>query len=226
MSEAARTLLARFQLFYRTVQPPPRCPLCDGDHIVRAGSGTRTASVLVDGKVEYLREIPIRRVRCRCCKKSWRLRPPGLMPHRHYQLCVVARGAMAALFGGLSLRKVAARCCCSVWTVARWLRWLAGVTTPANLAARLTEASGAPVLPELPPVRVPAGASGPLRTAAAWVLVLLEAIGGALGLEPPGVRAMVEAVLQGRSRHTTYASPEMPDFARIGFGGRLGSIAM
>jgi hypothetical protein len=141
------------------------------------------------------------------------------MPRRHYQLCVVTEAASQHLFAGASQEQVAATTGCSRRTVGRWLQWLSQVADPAVLGQKLAAALGEPVLPRLRPL---ASRRWALRDAArrqvleraATVLQLMEALGLALGLEPPGLRALVERVLAGRDRITSYRAPLIPELAR------------
>ena len=86
--------------FSQTVEKPCCCPFCQGRRIYWNGYRERSASVLDGDRVVYLSEVVCRRVKCadRQCKRSWTLRPPGLMPDRHYQMCVVASAARRFLF--------------------------------------------------------------------------------------------------------------------------------
>jgi hypothetical protein len=215
----SQELLRYFQRFARDVLCPAECTYCDGTHVVWNGWATRTASLLRDGVVAYVIGIPIRRARCRACGRSWRVRPPGLMPQRHYQLCVVADGVGRLLADAAeTIASIAERSTCSRWTVSRWLAWLGRVATSADLTARLVEVSDAPLLVDLPTVARPT-----LRSVAS-IVAGLEALGTALRFEPPGLRAVLEGVIADRYRHTTYRRPPIPEFAQFSFGGRFGML--
>lgn len=141
------------------------------------------------------------------------------MPRRHYQLCVVAEAATQHLFAGDAQERVAAGRGCSRRTVGRWLRWIAECADPGALGAQLLAAVGSPVLPRLralaPRLRaLRDGARRALLERAAAVLELLEALALTLSLEPPGLRGVVEHVLAGRDRITTYRAPRIPELAR------------
>jgi len=223
----AEQILQGFVDFFHNAPLPDACVHCEDDHVVRNGSATRSASFLVDGEVLFLPEIPCRRVKCQDCMRSWRQRPPGLMPHRHYQPCVMAEGVSHHLFDGeATLTGTARRCDCSRWTVSRWLGWLGKIASPADLQARLAEVTGAPVVGLVCEVaalgsKAATEAGRQVLVRAARVLCLLEALGAAIGLEPPGLRSVLLRVIDDRARHTTYASPLIPEFAHFGFGGRL-----
>ncbi len=227
MAMTAAKILRGLVEFFHNAPLPDICVRCEGDHVVRNGSAIRSASFQVDGEVVYVPGIPCRRVKCQDCRRSWRQRPPGLMPHRHYQLCVVAEGVSHHLFdSAATLEGTARRCQCSRWTVSRWLGWLGRIASSAQLQARLAEVVGAPVLGRVREVAALGRkgadeASRLLLERAAQVLSLLEALGAAIGLEPPGLRSVLLRVIDDRARHTTYASPSIPEFAHFGFGGRL-----
>ncbi len=109
-------------------------------------------------------------------------------------------------------------CQCSQRTVRRWVDWTGGVADPQALARRILEALGEPVLAPIRPVtdRLRKACTR-LRQAvlsrAGQVLCLLEALGQARGYEPPGLRSILEAVVAGRYRLTTYHSPFIPEVA-------------
>jgi hypothetical protein len=69
----------QWKRFFETVKKPHHCPLCRCRRIYWNGSRERSASVLEGDNVSYLTDILCRRVKCAGCKKSWTLRPPGLM---------------------------------------------------------------------------------------------------------------------------------------------------
>jgi len=129
--------------FFETVKKPCHCPFCHGRRIYWNGHRERSASVMEGDRVSYLTDILCRRVKCAnpACRKSWTLRPPGLMPRRHYQLCVVASAMKQFLFEPRrTLTAVAAAHQCCRRTVGRWLRSMAGLASPALVR---------PVIPEL-----------------------------------------------------------------------------
>lgn len=185
------------------------------------GVRVRTASVRGEGRrAVYIPEIACPQVKCALCRHCWTLRPEGLVAQRHYQLCVVADATASYLFEpGQSLSSVAEAVGCDRRTVGRWVGWLAAVAKPADLLRHVLAAAQAPLLTRF----LPAGRSVRQATSVLWhevrhrasqVLSLLEALGAALSLEPPGLRSVVSAVWAGRYRATTYARPSLPDFAR------------
>lgn len=120
--------------FFETVKKPGHCPFCQGLRIYWNGHRERSASVLEGDRVIHLTDILCKRVKCANppCRKSWTLRPPGLMARRHYQLCVVASAMRQWLFEPHSTLTAVARAheCCRR-TVGRWLRWIRGISTAA-----------------------------------------------------------------------------------------------
>lgn len=205
--------------FADEVERPARCRACAHPRVHWDGFAERTATVHADDRTVHVTGIRCRRVRCAACGKSWQLRPAGLVPRRHYQLCVVAEAASQHLFAGDAQERVAAGRGCSRRTVGRWLRWIAECADPAALGARLLAAVGAPVLPRLralaPRLRaLRDGARRALLERAAAVLELLEALALAWGLEPPGLRGVVEHVLRGRDGIPSYRAPLFPELAR------------
>jgi len=220
-TESVARLKERWKKFTREVKKPARCIFCAGVRIWWNGTRQRSASILVEGVSVYLSDVLCRRVKCgtRECHKSWTLRPPGLFPQRHYQLCLTAAGLSDYLFNpASSLEKVAKACDCSMRTVGSWINWAAFVTDPQALERRILEALGHPVLA---PLR---GISNRFRrycgqdhqkelSRAAHNLCLLEALGQAHGCDPPGLRGVLTAVVANRYRLTTYRTPIIPDIA-------------
>lgn len=149
------------------------------------------------------------------------------MPRRRFQLCVVADAASKYLFDPLTTRPaVAAVATCAVRTVGRWLHWLAGVADPADVQARLVETLDDVVVPTFPDAVVRNPAVGGMLRRAAANLVLIETLARSLGLEPPGLRSLVVALVAGRDGWTTYARPIVPEFASRGLAGRSATLAM
>jgi hypothetical protein len=120
--------------FFVTVKKPRCCPFCSCRRIYWNGHRERSASVMEGDCVSHFTDILCRRVKCAnpACGKSWTLRPPGLVPSRHYQLCVVASAVMQFLCDPhRTLTAIARAHQCCRRTVGRWLRWIAG---PSALA--------------------------------------------------------------------------------------------
>ena len=124
----------RWDHFFETVKKPGHCPFCQGLRIYWNGHRERSASVMEGGRVIHFPGILCKRVKCANppCRKSWTLRPPGLVARRHYQLCVVASAMRQWLFEPRStLAAVANTHQCCRQTVGRWLRWIRGIGTAA-----------------------------------------------------------------------------------------------
>jgi hypothetical protein len=206
--------------FAQEVERPARCRVCAHPRVHGNGHAERTATVQGGEQAVHVTGIRCRRVRCAACRKSWPLQPAGLVPRRHYQLCVVAEAASQHLFAGDVQERVAEGRGCSRRSVGRWLRWIGECADPAALGAELLAAVGAPVLPRLralaPRLRaLRDGARRALLERAAAVLELLEALALAWGLEPPGLRGVVEHVLRrGRDAIPPYRAPLFPELAR------------
>ncbi len=217
-SEVAR-IQAEWARFTDTAARPDRCLVCAHPRVHWDGFAERTATLRAGDRTVHVTGIRCRRVRCAACRFRWPLRPPGLVPRRHYQPCVVADAATQHLFAGVSQERVARAIGCSRRTLGRWLRWLAACADPGALSRQLLAAVGAPVLPRLRALapRLRAGRDATRRAElerAALVLQLLEALGLAWGLAPPGLRGVIERVLSGGPRMPPYRAPLFPEFAR------------
>ena len=203
----------------RKAPRPQVCPRC-GSRSRQWWNGWqyRTASVREEGRTVHLPQVLQRRTRCSACLRSRLLRPAGLLPNKHFQPCVIASAVSQHVHGGDSLEKVAATHGCSPRQAGRWMPWTAAVADPAVLAARIVETVDAVILPA---VREIAPRLRALRNEvrrlvlerAAQVLALMEALASALGLEPPGLRSVVERFLNGRTDVGTYRRPIIPELA-------------
>jgi hypothetical protein len=224
--EAASRLKQKWNQFATTVNRPDHCIYCKGDMVHYNGFRSRTASVMVEGEthteVVYLDDITCRRVKCGTagCRKSWTLRPPGLVSGRHFQLDVVASASSTYLFDEDATRSsVAQTHQCSPRSVARWLAWLALLASPMDLQRHLVDVLDLPLMPRLQPVASAArkalsAAKRQMLTRAAQVLLLLEALAMALGYEPPGLRSVVEALGNNRAQVAPDKEPSIPDLAQ------------
>jgi hypothetical protein len=205
---------------------PEHCIYCQGKAVSWRGFRLRTASALVDdgegSEVVYHHDIANRRVKCATagCGRSWTLRPPGIFPRRHYQLCVVAAATSQYLHQGqASQEAVAAAYGCSRRSLGRWLTWESQIAKPSDLQRHILDVAEAPLLVKTQPVgnlaRMAVAASHrQILAAAAMVLGLLEMLAAALGYEPPGLRSVLETVVGNRDRVTTLAAPAVPELAR------------
>ena len=238
VSQAQQRLNDRWRQFYENARLPAACVFCEGTKLWWNGTRVRSASVLCEGEVVHLSEVPCRRIKCgtKGCNKSWTQRPEGLTPQRHYQLDVVAEGSSRYLFSADgTLSGVAEQMTCSRHTVRRWIRWLSAIVTVGVLLRLLVEHTDEPAAPRVHEVAQPgrkaqSGLVQAVLSAAAGVLCVLEALATAAGLPAPGLSSVVQAVVADRYRVTTYARPFIPDFARCRWlrpappcGGELGT---
>ena len=204
--------------FFETVDKPCCCPFCQGRRIYWNGHRERSSSVLEGDRVVYLSDVVCKRVKCANlqCKKSWTLRPLGLMPRRHYQLCVVASAVRQFLFQPRStLTSVAAAHQCCRRTLGRWLHWIAGIAEPSALIRRLRRL-GAVSSIEVFAVRDSSRATGTARRVferAARVFCLLEALGRAYGYKDTPFGRLIGEIISGRERIATYRFPVIPELA-------------
>jgi len=214
-------LKQRWQGFRDAAERPSRCLFCPSGRIWWNGVRIRSASVRGDGPAAvYIPDIACPQVKCARCRKCWTLRPEGLGAQRHYQLCVVADATARYLFEPEQcLDNVGQAVGCDRRTVGRWVEWLAALAEPADLLRHVLHAAGAPIVARMHPAapvarNATSAAWQAVRHRASQVLSLLEALGAALGWEPPALRSVLSAVWGGRYRATTYARPSLPDFAR------------
>lgn len=177
------------------------------------GRPKRSVTVLrEDGGTLYLAEVTCRRARCACCRTSVRLQPPGVICHKHYQPCVVAHAAGRYAFEQeTTMQEVADALGCSRRTVARWREWVPALGEPMVLVQKLVAATDALVVPRVCTV---AERGGDVLRRAAQMLGLLEVLGSAWGLPPPGLRGVLCTLLGGRTGIATYARPLIPELAR------------
>jgi hypothetical protein len=217
-AEAVAELRRKWETFAERVARPVDCVYCGHVVVWWNGYRRRTATVLVMGVVEYLTGIRCRRVRCgsEACGRSWTLRPEGMTPRRHFQLSVVSEAMAEYVLGGESTHEdLGSRYGCSRWTVGRWLGWVSGVAEPSAVAKLVLDISEEPFLPRVEVVirrrweRVRS-----MVRRAAENLALIEILASACGLAPPGLSSVVEWLVRGRDRVTTYVSPAIPELSR------------
>jgi len=213
--------------FFDRDEIPAACRSCGDPHVTRDGTAERSAIVRQGEATVAIDGIRLRRVQCGECDTSWRLYPPGLLPRRRYQLCVVSEAVSTYLFDPEATRPAVAEVAtCAVRTVGRWFRWVAGVAEPAQLQARLVEVLDEVVVPLFPDVVIRNHAVGGLLRRAATNLVGIETLARAIGLAPPGLASLVVALVAGRDGWTTYARPAVPEFASRGLGGWSVTLTM
>jgi len=218
-SKAEQDVTRGWAEFHLGARKPQACVGCGrGDRLCWNGTSCRSASVRDGDETVHVAEVPQRRVKCRACDANWIHRPPGLLPNKHFQACVIASAVSQHVHGGDALAAVAAAHGCSPRQAGRWMSWTAAIADPAVLAARLVEAIDAVVLPTAREIALRFEALrhqarvATLRRAAR-VLALMEALASALQLEPPGLRSVVERFLNGRTDVGTYRRPVIPELA-------------
>ncbi len=226
LSEIVSEFKRKCQQYFETVAKPECCIYCAGVAVHWRGSRQRAASFLVEGQecpqVAYLHDIACRLVECGTagCGRSWTLRPPGIFPRRHFQLCVVAAATSQYLHQEQAGQEaVAAAYGCSRRSLGRWLLWESDLAKPADLQRHILDVAEAPLLVKTQPVenlahKAVAASHRQILTAAAMVLGLLEMLAAALGYEPPGLRSVLETVVGNRDRATTLAAPAVHELAR------------
>jgi hypothetical protein len=215
--QGSEELKKAWDQFLETADKPCCCPFCQGRRIYWNGYRERSASVLDGDEVAYLSEVVCRRVKCanRQCKKSWTLRPPGLIPRRHYQLCVVASAMRQFLFQPHStLTSVAAAHQCCRRTLGRWLHWIAGIAKPSVLIARLKAISSTERFPARDSSLAPGTPARTIFERAARIFCLLETLGRAHGYTDAPFTKLIEEILSHRDRVANYRLPIIPELAR------------
>ena len=205
--------------YLERVEKPGSCIFCEGDRLYWNGYRERSASVLIGDEVVYLTDILCKRVKCAKpeCSRSWTLRPPGLMPRRHYQLCVVAHGVLQFLSDPHeTLTSVAEAHCCSRRTIGRWLHWITGIAEPSDLLRRLYHISMQAALSSLFKVYeiLKKAPNKIIFQGTVKNFCFLEALGIAYRYAPPGFRGMIETTIANRDRMTTYRYSFIPELAR------------
>lgn len=169
----------------------PPCPAGCVGAVWHDGGRLRKATLLIDGVPSFASDIAQRRNHCRVCGKSYTHDPEAITSRAHYQPCVVSRAITElGTTPETSTTLVAAQIGCVTSTVRRWVERVAALAEPAQLASRLVQEAGEPVLPAVPLVLAAPQRSprlGPLLLRALAVLVLLEALASIAGYAPPAL---------------------------------------
>jgi len=212
---------------------PPRpssCVWCGLRRVWFDGWRVVFAVVLSDGRpFRFDDGLPLQRVRCATCKRSWTLRPRFLHPCFSFQPDVVE----AAVLGYLSCptatyRAVAAGFRCSARSLWRWVPWVATVAAPAEIVATAARIQPDTPAPHLIPRHVPEAHPKALSAERHATLLLALQVLVALTLwaraqvfppdDPSPLRLFVTARLfEGRPRVALMASarsPPMPQRCR------------
>lgn len=213
VQEEAEKLKQQWNQFFEEVKKPCKCI-----KLFWNGRRERTASVLIGDQTVYLIDILCRRTKCSQCKKSWTIRPEGLMPGWHYQLCVVAHAASRFLFDtDATLSKVADIYQCARRTVGRWLKWIAGIAKPSELIRCLFAISkksmGTIIKVKDIEKKVAHTGAQPFKRAARNLLIL-QALARVIGYTGNGFQSMVECAIFNRNGVTTYDDPFIPELAQ------------
>ena len=135
----------------RKQEPVPICPCC---HLLGCWDGRRLlkrqAKLAQDGSLEWIEDFWRLRARCltpECSLRSWTCYEVQGYPHRTFPPAVVAAAVAEFLVLGMaSLALVAEHWGCSTRTLARWVGWIAGLTTVEDLTevCWLQDPSGMP----------------------------------------------------------------------------------
>jgi hypothetical protein len=221
LQQTAMKIKEQWDHFLKTVEKPFCCIYCQGTRIYWNGQRERTASIRIEDEAVYLTDILCKRVKCANpeCKKSWTLRPPGLMPRRHYQLCIVAHATDKFLLDPhVTLTSIAYEHQCSRRTVGRWLNWISGIAEPPTLIDRLFSVSKelpfTTILMVFAIIRKITGTGKRIFQRTAKNFYILEILGMTYEYYPPGFRGMIETTISNRDRLTTYRRPFIPELAR------------
>lgn len=209
---------------------PPRpdsCSLCDGRRIWFDGWRAVFAVVLADGTPYRFDDgLPLQRVVCSSCERSWTLRPAFLYPHRTFEPDVDEAAALAYLADPTATyADVATRFTCSARSVWRWVGWTAALVAPAVLVAAAVRHAGATASADVIPRAVPQidrkARSRRRRRQLVAALQVLAAIAALMRAQrvPPTDPSPLRAWLVGRFlafRQIAFAtrsglSPPMPD---------------
>jgi hypothetical protein len=152
---------------------------------------------VLDGeRALYVADVPVRRLRCGCCRARWSRAPEQIESRAHYQPGVVARAVSRVVVDG-GPSAIAREYGCDRGTVGRWVERVAKVAEPTRLSQILIAVADQPVLPALPTARTSRSARvTALSARAIAVLALLEALASLHGLVPPGL-AHVRSLMPG-----------------------------
>lgn len=110
---------------------------CSGERIWFDGWRVVHTIVLEGGQRSRFEEgLPLQRVTCSACARSWTLRPAWLYPHRSFEPDVAEAAALAYLTEpSATYGAVAAAFGASTSTAWRWVSWVGGLAEPASVIA-------------------------------------------------------------------------------------------
>lgn len=123
---------------------PSECPFCDGRRVWFDGWHFVFCAVLADDVPHRFDDgLPLQRVCCADCERSWTLRPSFLYPYRSLEPDVAEAAALSYLSTpSATYEKTARAYGCSARTLWRWVGWLAGLFSPRALLAEAEQLSG------------------------------------------------------------------------------------
>jgi hypothetical protein len=158
----------------RPERPPP-CARCAAPSWWNGWREVFAVSPVEGPRARCGRWLP--RAKCTSCHHSFTCYPPGLYPHRQYQLDIVGEVVAAIAIGAEAATKAAARVTASPTSGRRWTAWVAQLAVPAALLAVAQRLDpGAPVGAGISTT----GSASDARSLAARVLSALEELGVAL----------------------------------------------
>ncbi len=139
---------------------PPRpasCAWCEGARIWFDGWRIVHTILLADGRCHrFDNGLPLQRVACAACGRSWTLRPAWLYPHRSFEPDVAEAAALAYLGDpGATYAATAQAFGCATSTVWRWVGWVAELGEPASVIAATARIDPATPAADLVPREVP-----------------------------------------------------------------------
>lgn len=111
-------------------------------------NGVRRVKEVVREALGALRHVvDVVRWRARCSDRacpagSWTVYAPGSYPHRRYALPVVVSAVSAVAFGGATLDEASTEHACDRRSVGRWVRWVANLLDPTELARTCARLDG------------------------------------------------------------------------------------
>lgn len=132
---------------------PSRCELCGHHRVWFNGWRLVYPAVMQDGRVLRFGDgLPLQRVKCASCKKSWTMLPAFLTSQRTYAADVDEFAGLAYLLEAYgTYRGVGRAIGCAHSAVWMWVGWLARLETPASLVAEATRFdSTSPAVHEIP----------------------------------------------------------------------------
>jgi len=199
---------------------PPPCRVCGSKAWWNGWREVTFRHLGVSGHVETQPGRRLHRAECSkrdCFAPSWTVYPPGRYPCRHFGLDVVAKAVATSAFElddetrPIALAETGRRYACSGRSVARWTRWIVGLTDIEALARECAR-----IAPDGMPVAVRPNTSHS-RAQAGRALAVLDRFAGLLeqrdvllrGSEPSLVRILDDQRLR-HGVHFPLSNPSPP----------------